>query len=80
MTGLVVWSRDGCPLCDELIAELGAFAADRGLAVAVRDVDGDPQMARRYGHRVPVLTLDGEPVCHGHLDLPELERLLRARS
>lgn len=80
MSGLVVWSRDGCPLCDELIADLAPFAADRGLAVAVRDVDDDPQMARRYGHRVPVLTLDGEPVCHGHLDLPELERLLRSGS
>jgi thioredoxin reductase (NADPH) len=79
VTNLTVWSREGCTLCTEMIDELAPWAAGRGLAVDVRDVDEDALMLRRYGHRVPVLTLDGEPVCHGHLDLPELERLLAGR-
>jgi predicted thioredoxin/glutaredoxin len=79
VTALTVWSREGCTLCDELLEELAPWAAARGLAFEVRDVDADTVMQRRYGLKVPVLTLDGSPVCHGRLDLPELERLLRGR-
>lgn len=75
---LTVWSREGCGLCDELLGELAPWAAARGLAVRVLDVDaGGADALRRFGHRVPVVLLDGEPVCHGRLDLGELERLTR---
>jgi len=76
---LVVWSRDGCGLCEEMTRELGAWLEGRGLAAAVRDVDEDPDARRRYGLKVPVLTLDGHIVCHGRLDRAELERLLGTR-
>jgi thioredoxin reductase (NADPH) len=79
VTRLTVWSREGCTLCDELLEELAPWAAARGLGVEVRDVDGDATMQRRYGLRVPVVTLDGATVCHGRLDLAELERLLAGR-
>jgi hypothetical protein len=79
VTLLTVWSREGCTLCDELLEELAPWAAERQLALEVRDVDDDAVMRRRYGIRVPVVTLDGAPVCHGRLDLPELERLLAGR-
>jgi predicted thioredoxin/glutaredoxin len=79
VTALTVWSREGCTLCDELLEELAPWAAARGLAVDVRDVDDDATAKRRYGLRVPVVTLDGAPVCHGRLDLRELERLLAGR-
>jgi hypothetical protein len=79
VTQLTVWSREGCTLCDELLEELAPWAAERRLALEVRDVDDDATMRRRYGLRVPVVTLDGTPVCHGRLDLPELERLLAGR-
>jgi len=40
------------------------------------DVDADPDLASRYGARVPVLTdAAGVEICHGHLD----EAVLRAR-
>jgi predicted thioredoxin/glutaredoxin len=79
VTALTVWSREGCTLCDELLAELAPWAAARGLAIEVRDVDDDATAKRRYGLRVPVVALDGAPVCHGRLDLAELERLLAGR-
>ena len=75
---LVVWSREGCGLCEEMIHALAAWLAGRGLTAVVRDVDADPVARRRFGLRLPVLTLDGEVVCHGRLDPVELERLLRA--
>jgi thioredoxin reductase (NADPH) len=79
VTRLTVWSREGCTLCTEMVEELVPWAAARGLTVDVRDVDEDETMLRRYVYRIPVLVLDDEPVCHGHLDLPELERLLAGR-
>ncbi|MCZ8131345.1 MAG: glutaredoxin family protein [Steroidobacteraceae bacterium] len=75
----MVWSREGCGLCDELVEELAPWAAARGWALEVRDVDDDPEARRRFGLKIPVLVLDGTVVCHGRLDLPELERLVRGR-
>ena len=74
---LVVWSRTGCGLCDEMVEELRPWLAARGLDAQLRDVDDDPEARRRFGLKVPVLTLDGEIVCHGRLDAEVLDRLLR---
>ena len=32
------------------------------------DIDQDPALARKYGHRIPVLLADGEFVCDYRLD------------
>ena len=75
---IVVYSRDGCHLCDELVAELDALLAPRGVTWQLQDVDADPATRRRFGLKVPVVTLDGGLVCHGRLDSAELlERLAR---
>lgn len=72
----VVYSRDDCPLCDEFIAELSRLLAPSGERVQVRDVDADPLTQRRFGLKIPVLTVDGSPVCHGRLDAEAVARLL----
>jgi len=77
---LTLYTRHGCALCDEFLAELEPWGAQRNLPVVVRDVDDDETTRRRYGLKVPVLELDGIAVCHGHLDLAELERLIRPRA
>ncbi len=77
---LVVWSREGCGLCEEMVQELGQWLAAGGLTAEVRDVDDDLEARRRYGLKVPVLTLDGEIVCHGRFDADELDRLLRCQD
>jgi len=35
------------------------------------DVDADPAARVRYAHKIPVLLIAGEWVCHGHLDAEE---------
>jgi predicted thioredoxin/glutaredoxin len=75
---LTVVHRQDCDLCDEMIAALTALNRKIRLPpVTVVDVDGDPELTRRYGLNVPVLLLDGTVVCKHHLDAEELIRLLR---
>ncbi len=77
---LVLLGREDCGLCEEFQAGLERFAATHPLpAFQVRDVDADPETRRRYGLRIPVLLLDGEPVCEHRFDAAELQRLLRPR-
>jgi len=73
----LVYTRDGCALCDEFILELGETLGTSGLSFGIRDVDADADAARRYGLKVPVLTCDGSVVCHGRLDAGAVTRLIR---
>ena len=74
---LVVYSRDDCGLCEEMITGLSEWLAGRGLDFEVRDVDRDPATRARFGMKIPVLTLDGRRVCHGQFEAARLERMLR---
>jgi len=75
---LTVVHRQDCDLCDEMVTALAALNRKIRLPpVTVVDVDGDPELVRRYGLNVPVLLLDGTVVCKHHLDAEELIRLLR---
>ncbi len=61
-----------------MLADLEALGRTLPLPpIEVVDVDSDPELTRRYGLKVPVLLLDGTPVCRHRLDAAELVRLLR---
>lgn len=72
----LLYSRAGCVLCEEMLEELAALPAAAALGVDVVDVDADPAARSRYGHKVPVLMLAGELVCHGRLNLDELHKAI----
>ena len=75
---LTVVHRQDCDLCDEMVADLQTLGRKIRLPpVSIVDVDGDPELLRRYGLNVPVLLLDGTVVCKHRLDVDELRRLLR---
>ncbi|MEE9141374.1 MAG: glutaredoxin family protein [Gammaproteobacteria bacterium] len=72
---VTVLSRTGCHLCEDLIAELEPFCGRRSVGLDVVDVDSDPELASRYGQRIPVVLVDRREVCEVRLDE---EALLRA--
>jgi hypothetical protein len=75
--GLVVLSREGCCLCEHMLHELAALERAAAIpAATVVDVDADPELARQYGLKVPVLLLDGSVICHYTLNSNELLRLV----
>lgn len=72
MAAWVVYSRPGCSLCEEFCVELAEWLGVRAAAVEVVDISGNPDLERRYGSRLPVLTVDGEFVCAYRLDRARL--------
>jgi hypothetical protein len=59
-----------------MIEELTALPQARGIALEITDVDQDPHLKARYGHKIPVLLLNGDLVCHGRLDLDDVHKAL----
>jgi hypothetical protein len=75
--GLVVISREGCGLCEEMLHELAQLERAQSIPpVTVVDVDADPELVRQFGLKVPVLLLDGSVICHYTLNSQELLRLI----
>jgi hypothetical protein len=75
--GLVVVTREGCGLCEEMLHALADLERTAALPpVTVVDVDSDPGLVRQFGLKVPVLLLDGSVICHYTLNSHELLRLV----
>lgn len=73
---LVLYTRSGCPLCEEMEAALHGWQGRLGFRLQVVDIDADPELVRRYDDQVPVLAdADGEAICRHFLD----ETALQAR-
>lgn len=62
---LTLYTRVGCPLCDEMEAAVEALLAGRAVGIARVDVDADAALKARYGWDVPLL-FDGETEISRH--------------
>ena len=65
---LLLYSRQGCCLCEGLEQKLRAL--DSPPVLTVVDVDDDPALQARFGLEVPVLLLAGGP--EGPIPLPRV--------
>lgn len=68
MTRVIVYSREGCHLCEDLLEHMARLAATHAFEYQVRDIDREPALRERYHARVPVVACDGEEVCEFFLD------------
>ena len=70
---VVLYERDGCHLCDEarvlLDDMLGPDRYDRV------DIDTDDYLLVAYGHRIPVVTLDGVDRLEAPITAPDVGAL-----
>lgn len=72
---LVLYHRAGCHLCDDLHKALAPWM--ERLRLELVDVDSSPELQRRYGEFVPVLTtLDGHELSRYFLDESRLAQYL----
>jgi glutaredoxin len=69
----VVYTREGCSLCEEFQRGLATLLGAQAHLVRVIDIAADAELEARYGRKIPVLAIDDEIVCMYRLD-PERVR------
>ena len=74
---VVLYVREGCHLCDDFLVDLSLDLGPAYRDLSVVDVDHDPELAARYGLRVPVLEVTGQVACEGRYDAARVRRALR---
>lgn len=72
----MLYTRSGCHLCDDAERILLEF----GLNPKEVDVDADPALAERYGHRVPVVEINGRERFFGRIDPVLLRRIVESEA
>jgi hypothetical protein len=72
----VLYVREGCHLCEQFLLELSLDLGPAVEVVPVVDVDEDPDLAIRFGLRVPVLAAGSIVLCEGVYDAGRVRRAL----
>ncbi|MFO7579200.1 glutaredoxin family protein [Nitrosomonas halophila] len=77
---LIVYAREGCHLCDEMISSLGVLQKENKFEFDVVDIDSDAHLVGLYTERVPVLydTIAKKELCHYFLDQAVFDAYLAA--
>jgi len=73
---LIVYYRDGCHLCEQVVASLFQLQQELGYEIKQIDIDTDPVLRERYNVDVPVVTYQGEVVFYHFFDEVELRKSL----
>jgi len=72
---LKLFTRPGCHLCEQLEEELLPLILGRAQLELV-NIDGDLELKKRYGLRIPVLATADRELCGYPLDADALEDYL----
>ena len=80
MIALIIYSRPGCHLCEEMKAAVERAARTVDLTLREIDVSTDPALEHVYGLEIPVLLMDGKKVAKYRVTAEELTRILRGRA
>lgn len=71
---LVLYTKAGCGLCEELKHELAQTRTTRAWRLEEVDIERDPQLVERFGLSIPVLTVGGRVAFKGRMTRAEFER------
>jgi len=78
---LVLYSRPGCHLCDEMKELIAQVLGDFEASLREVDVSTDPDLEADYGEQIPVLLVNGKKAFKFRTSRDALrERLERARD
>lgn len=78
MRQVVLYTREGCCLCDEAREVLARVRHTTPFALSERDIESDDALHRAYLERIPVVTIDGVERFELVLVAAELEAALRS--
>jgi len=80
---LIIYSRPGCHLCDEMKETVKKVARAFTLApvnVVEIDISSDPALEAEHGLEIPVLLVDGKKTAKYRIGEKELRRALAGRA
>lgn len=76
MHDVIVYSRNGCHLCDVVKETLTQLKGQADFQWRAIDIDGDPDLRQRYNEQVPVVFIDGRKAFKYRMDADQFLRLL----
>jgi glutaredoxin len=76
MNDVVLYSADGCHLCERARATLAELEGELGYELREVDITGDEELEARYREWLPVVEIDGERAFVYHVDPAGLRRRL----
>ena len=76
----VLFTRQGCHLCDDALTVLTEAQQRRPFTLETKDVDASPEWTTQYGDCVPVVLVNGKVRFRGGVNSVLLRRILDAPS
>jgi glutaredoxin len=73
MPVVTLYTKPDCSLCDTAAEALDRVRGRRPFELEVVDIASDAALRARYGERVPVVLVDGEPAFEYFVDEEALE-------
>jgi len=74
MHDVVVYSRNGCHLCDVVKQTLTQLQRDADFQWHEIDIDADPRLQQQYNDQIPVVFIDGRKAFKYHLNARQFLR------
>ena len=73
---VIVYYREGCHLCEQVVASLFQLQEELGYKIKQIDIDNDPLLRDKYNVDVPVVMFNNEVIFYHFFDETELRKAL----
>jgi glutaredoxin len=80
MHEVVVYSRNGCHLCEVVKETLVQLQPQAGFQWREVDIDADPELRQKYNDQVPVVFIDGRKAFKYRMERDHFLRALARRA
>ena len=74
---VIVYYREGCHLCEQVVASLSQLQQELGYEIKQIDVDDDPELYKKYNVDVPVVSYQDEVIFYHFFDETALREALQ---
>lgn len=74
---LTLYTKDPCPLCDELKVDLEPFLDEVEFSSVDITTEGNERWNKLYRYEIPVLFLEGQYLCKHRLDRDILQKRIK---
>ena len=80
MVRVVLYTANGCHLCERAVAVVRGVQAELGFELELVEIDGEPELEARYREDLPVVEIDGVRAFTYFVQPDALRRELGARN